>query len=61
MGHVTRRSRGLRRRLLVRAGGEASLGRAVAGVGREVEFSFMFSVNLLMIIQFSFKLNFDNS
>jgi len=34
---------------------EAGLGRAGASVGREIESSFIFPVNLLMLIQFSFQ------
>ena len=34
---------------------EAGLGRAGASVGREIESSFIFPVNLLMLMQFSFQ------
>ena len=34
---------------------EAGLGRAGASVGHEIESSFIFPVNLLMLIQFSFQ------
>ena len=34
---------------------EVGLGRAGASVGREIESNFIFLVNLLMFIQFSFQ------